>query len=844
MKKIIFFIVTLAAILVSCKKEYDPFVISATIEQLEQEDNSAKNYLENEHFIVFDPSDQFLLWKSKDNYALAHTGSKPGRENVMLYGEDASGDPDQNGIYNFSTSGSLYGIYPASAMIKPEARNTDREVNSVAIDEIDPELLLETPTIYYPTSWQYRDDYSFGKEAFPMVAYREASDGSVVFHSISGVARIQLYSDKVTGTVKQIEFQNKYTNSDVVDHKALKLAGSFEVQDITQEAPYVEAADGASDKITIKGINKPVGGGNLLTFYLPLPAQYQHDDGAPAVRGITKYYVRMKVTNQDGKIYFHDMKLDIRRNCLTMMQAVNITAWKDDEREAPSLEYDFAGCGTKDRPFLIYTYNDLVKVKNVYDNANRGTINGIKPGPNTYFKIVRTDIKLTSGTPDGERDAYGNWHYGANPSHSQMRTCGPWEGGIKNFDGHMWCGSNNPEVHGIINESQAPLFYSIAGTGQVDSITVRGSINLGVGTSKGDFSPLCITNNGTMRNCVNQCNIYDARATNYAASCDNIAGVCYTNNGLVTGCRNEGKLYTSGAGKKVAGICMNNLGIVQNCEVLAGAKMSSPGITTASGDFLAGTIGGIVHTNSGTVRSCYANINNAAGKGHIGGIVYENETDKLIQSCYVDGSYSSSTKYQVGGICHSNAGDIVDCRNQMDMLSGSTYVGGISATMTRGEIRNCYLEGSGQITTSQDRNQVDCGGFVGYMTGGSINNCYNVYRCYLGHAQQGSHVGGAVGRINATSDVRIWNSYATFTVDFCGSQSGSATINIAECYSVNGTIGASDVIKISKNSSTNDVTVYGESERFYKILNGNRNRNRDGDNKYREWEDGRHPVFK
>lgn len=805
MKKIIFFIVTLAAICVSCKKDPEPFVISAEMEQLGQE-YDGKVFLENEHFLVFE-NDDVLLWKDGDNYALAHSGS--GRE-VRLYGSEATDDGGKTTnkgetIYHFE-SGELYGVLPASAMMNKA---------ELALENVEKDY-LPTPKLNYPSSWTYRqdsrNDFSFGKEAFPMVAYRASGSGPLGFHSVSGIARVQLFAD-AAATVSQVTFTCENQKN---------ISGEFTINGIGTEAPYITG--GNNNAITIESINQPVGPSNLLTLYLPLPAQVQQDDGNMEVRGITQYKLKMTVTNSTGGTFTKEFGVDIRRNCITMMPAIKITEWKGDESAA---SIHLVGCGTKERPFQIYTFDELVMVREAYKTNPRGTINGQAITPNTYIKVVRADIFLENQN----RDDYGLPH----------ATGGIWSEGIQNFIGHFTCSSNHPTLHGIVNNSYHPLFESIAEGGVVDSVTIRGTVSPGSSTDIGDFSPICLFNYGVMNNCVNTCS-FNGR--------NNVAGVCYTNYGTLNGCRNEGNLATIGAGRKLAGICMENYNEVRNCVGVAKGVMSSPGTSAAHG-----TIGGIVHTNKGIVKTSYYNLNTEGAQGDIGGIVYSNEVGKTVQSCYVTGSFSVTSTYSVGGICHDNKGNIVDCRNQMTMLKGSKYVGGITATMSGGIILNCYLDGGGTITTNTD--QVECGGFVGYLTGGSILNSFNTDNCHLGHSNQGSTVGGAVGKINAQSKVQIGNCYTSFNVNFYGSKSGEAQIGIGgaigQCYSRN-TQGETGITLIGYVQNDPKLYLIGSGGTIVKDadntpiklsnkLQEESDRHQSADSKYRSWKDGNHPVF-
>lgn len=816
MKKIIFFIVTLAAICVSCKKDPEPFVISAEMEQLGQE-YDGKNFLLNEHYLVFEPDDEVLLWKDATNYALAHSSSE-GRT-VQLWGSEARNGSnysygDNNETYSFTT-GVLYGVYPASAMM---SGTDEHPINNVITGN-----LSSTPTINYPSSWNYREEnpargiYSFGKEAFPMVAYR-SGNGPLGFHSVSGIVRVQFFST-TAATVQSVMFKSYKDNGKF-------LSGAFTVNDIMTEAPYVTG--GSNKSITINSIGQSVGPTQLVTLYLPLPAQVQHNEGAADVRGITQYDLEMVVTSDKGT-FTKRFGVDIRRNCITMMPAIEIQAWNNITSEGQT-DVHLVGCGTKARPFQVYTFDELVKVRDAY-NAQNGTINGQALTENTYIAIVRNDITLDDpyNTPSSDK-------------HDQWNSHGVWSVGIKDFKGHLVMRSNHPTLHGICNNSRIPLFESITSQGHVDSVSIRGGF-VKETEMVNNYSPLCWTNMGTMNNCVNLC---------HAQMKGNMAGICITNSGTLNGCRNEGKLEDMSTvdGTRLAGICLDNSGTVQNCVAIISGVLSTKN-----------TAGGLVHTNKNMVRNSYVNLNNTSGKGHLGGLVYQNDFE--VQNCYVNGSFSTQTSYGVGGIAYVNTGNIVDCRNEMLSLKGSKCVGGIAARMTGGEIRNCCLRGPGNITTNTD--QVECGGFVGYMTGGKIENCYNVFNCHLGHSNQGSTVGGAVGRIETTSGdnpgVSLFNVYASFNVNFYGAKTG--TVKFEECYSPKGSVPTSTtksrregIFKIEKDESDGNklkevISAGGNTTQFSTTpfattldnVATTLNNALGGEPKYRRWQDGTYPVL-
>ena len=780
--------------LVSCQPDREVTSISfdASIEQPTTYDEDGKHYLRDEHYI---------FWEHQDSITVIEDGKSGLKDTVHAH--CVMHDVRESGFHSeteadINLNKAWVGYYPASAYDPSASR-----------------------TLYYSNEIIYRTDalgdYTFGKEAFPMVAYRQANAARTLgFHSVSGILRFQLYSVMSSQkTIDYIEFES-FAYGSIPQQQ---ISGKFAVQDIDKYSPYLKPSSNAApnNKITIKNIGKKVGAGSdgaggsqLCTFYLPLPAQ---SDGSG--QNLTQYALRMTVHTTDGYTFQKNLTADIRRNAINKMQAIEITGWSTGGPGSGNVQ--MVGCGTKERPFQIYTYSDLVKARDAMNSVNpssgspNGTVNGQPITQNTWFVVRRADIKLHADA--SSTDA----HYGGTPDHSQMRTQGYWGTGFRNFRGHFVCSSNSPINHGIINESHAPLFESISATGAVDSVTVRGTTAANMPYSVTDFSPLCNVNNGKMSNCVNQVAVSSPNA--------NLAGVCVTNNGTLYGCRNEGNL-TAVTTKDVAGICLYNKSLIRRAQVLATAKLSG------------NHAGGLVLTNEGAIRESYANLNNPAGVGHFGGLAFENKASGTIQNSYVAGSYKAATGYTVGGICNINAGSILDCSNRMLSIQGCTLVGGLVATMTGGSICNSYFDGNGGGDVSNLPGTgiaSTVGGLVGLLQAGTIENSYCSANCHLNTSYPSENVGSAVGEINSGSNaVKIWNVYGSSNVRFVSKSSGTA-ITISDCY------GRSAMTGVNAISLNNFVLEYNGAH-LQVALQNNVNGAGAG-SKYRNWRDGNHPVF-
>lgn len=802
MKKILYSVALVAVgllLCVSCKKdEVYNLSFKAELEQPEGgfTNGESKNYLHNEHFIFWEHEDYIAAigddW-TYDDTAVCRIGGGYGTRFATFYA---------NSNKFVSEDAVKYAIYPASAF-RPEVTEKGSGGEN-------------RKTLMYPNVMPYRSaggdadpDFTFGPNCFPMVADAEATatsanpDDYMGFHSVSGIVRMQLFSSAGEKTVKEIKFEDvgdQYSSQGGVLHY---ISGRFVIYRIDQYNPYLRPVtsenynlgsntDVAQRDITITDINKNVGRPTsktpLLTFYLPLPAQSNGSGN-----NLTQYIIKMTVTSTDNKTFSKTFKVDVRRNCLTVLEAIDITEWNIVSTGQTNVY--LAGCGTQERPFQIYDVADLKMVRDAFAASPRGTINGQDITANTWFKVVRSDISLTND----------NWNMG-----------------ISGFEGHFYCSSAHPTRFGIENNSHHPVFESILSTGYVDSVTVRGGFNLGTGTNIGDFSPLCKTNAGHMSNCVNQCNI----------TCNNkIAGICLTNNGTLHGCRNEGSLIVNdGENHEVAGICLTNTGTIRACHALSSAQLSG---------FI---VGGLVQSNSGTIVDCYTTISMRNARGSWGCIAYSNSG--TIQNCYTMGSLITvdAVGNGIGGICYSNTGSVVRCSNRMTSIKGNTYVGGIVAIMsgTSATVRDCYLDGSdGQITTGLN-GVTQVGGIVANLASGTVQNCYNTDRVFSGTSESGSHVGGCVAVVGSSATVQ--NCYTSFNVDFVSSNSGT----ISHCFAPKTISGGTDCGVIKCSAIDGSVYISTEGDLYVELNKWVTDQG--GGSKFYQWTQGtdnaiNHPVF-
>lgn len=697
-------------------------------------------------------------------------------------------------------AGTLDAFFKSTAPV-----NTEGTIHAI----YPPESYGSTYTdLIFPATQQYRQigtgthpDSSFGRGALPMVAYSApgmANHDKIYFHVVAGILRVQIFS-KITKTVDWIRFQ-EVTGPNRDGTQAKQISGHFNVVDINQNMPYLTGTSVTDESrtITITNINKEVGpsGTQLLTFYLPLPAV----DGPNTY---THYILRMTIKTTDGSYFTRDLGADIHRRNITMMRALEVTDWAASEGGETTHNIQLVGNGTKDRPFQIYTGQELGILRNIYNTPggtiNGQTIKGYNPSAKdeaTYIKIVRSDIELLNSTdyaalPEAEK---------SNPSSRFVE----WTEGIRDFKGYMYFASSTATNGGITNKSDKPLFESIATDGYVNRVYVK-SKQRDVATDEpttptviagGTFSPMCNINNGTMKECHNKCKV---TLTNNA----NLAGLCVTNNGSIIGGANEAQLITGG---NVAGICLNNNGEIQGNFTLS--------VAVPQGQNIAGIA--FNNNNGATVKDCQVSSNIPVNStGNWGVIVFNNNTGATIDNCTSTGAIVYTINGSVGGICNVNSGTVKNCTNNVELRGAQGNVGGIVATMNdaAAEVYNCctkagFLYGAIDALGLAD----NCGGIVGQLLKGKVYNCYNA-----SVVSGATNSGGAIGNLADDVDVDVQNCWSAQGKGFVGLYDGnasvgdfcfSATIAATKCnriYNANSAPTPNDVYKIVSMHNDQDL---------------------------------------
>ena len=679
--------IILALLPSACRKEKlledRQFSFTATTEK--PQDADSKVYLYDEHIIV---------WEYDDEISIGSNMTTGGNEDRRGWLYSATSNPEDWSDYNgvFLTSlpdGSQYflGLYPASSNNFIKAHAND----SYDFDQIKIEL---------PATQSYRNDNTFDKSVFPMVAWYGGNWGgdpytpfNLDFHSLGAIVRLQF--------VNKTE-ADANLSSIVITSSDKQLCGMFTVNNYKTNNPYLTATDNSSNRtVTLDCEEISFPRNELLTYYLVLPAIAGRET-------TTEYTLTATVNTTNSQSCSRSFQVKTRRNGVSYMQALEISDWSSTPAASIS------GNGTEARPFKVYKIEDLQYLRDCYNSVGR-LINGQPITEDTYIKLMRSDIVLTSSN---------------------------WTAGIRSFVGHFEYAGSNQSHPGITNTNpNVPLFESIDADGEVVGLTVKssGSNNL---TAITGISPFCTENNGRIIDCVLTSNPSTSDFTISIFS--PFAGICVTNNGTIQGCGCTAKVEVQD-NKDFAGICMHNSGTIKGCYIsdvslrlqakAAGICYENTTTGTVEDCYYSAQIngstadwGGIVYENSGTVKHCYIN-NKLYTSKHLGGIVRTNLAGE-VNYCYVEGQLKGQS---VGGVVDSLVGGkMINCFTQntamLTVSAATSMCGGLAAYMKGGSIENSYAL---DVYIERENVAATVGGIVGKATGGSVDNCYSLEDFHL-----------------------------------------------------------------------------------------------------------------
>lgn len=695
--KLILFLVAAVTLVTGCNRhETSNFNFNARIEQVDN--GETKTQLVGEKWIYWVEWDAISINSDQ-------SGSSVPKEGTLL-NHGSANYPEFNGVFESELewdSKYFCALYPY---------RSGNIISGVPDDKMFSEVKIDLPA-----TQPYANDTSFDHDVMPMVAWyggtstgANATSPNLDFHSLGGIVRFHLFNLNGPAHIDNITI-----SSNGRDNRQLK--GLFNVVDYNTFDPHVEGLDNTVENRTIT-ITMPSGGttfnaSSLLTFYLVLPATKGIDDS-------TVYHLTLTVNTVEGGHCSRDLTVPVRRNGITNMRALGIASWSSNNTEV-----GLSGVGTKARPYKIYNYNDLNLIRRAFNQATP-TINNKVVTDTTWFSLMTSNIVL---------DQY-NWG----------------ESSIRNFKGHLvYYGTNtdSPDGPGITNNSKLPLFETITENSSVEGLTVRCNTDLWSTTS---YSPLCITNNGS----IIDCHVVSAGANGLTMGVSQdeggIAGICVTNSatGEIRGCGCTAKM--SSPGQRVAGICLINYGVIKECYAASPMEVTTAlrasGICDSNANNLTSFIedcyfaaritntavpwSGIASVNHGNIRHCYASetaliITSSSAAGIVG----ENIIGGNVDYCWSDASLRA--RYVAHIARKVSGGRLVNCfcNNAISMITliahnDEHYAGGFAATITGGEIENCFIHMS---HTNLMDNTGTSGGFIGIANGGTVKNCY-VYETY------------------------------------------------------------------------------------------------------------------
>ena len=732
-----------------CKKEMTTFDILAIAEEGTPDSDGSKTRLVNETHVYWEDGDQINARYMGDGSATA----TPSNVGTFTFSVGSSDEESEKAIFTSVETGEKQITVPEAAKGNYLALFPANDANTLEEGNV---------IINFPAEQGYRNDRSFAKTACPMVAYGNDKSGQsglvrMLFHNLAGLVRIQIIDSINNQSNSYAVHQLKSLSfSTTNDSPCKQLSGPFVVTGYKTNAPSLTATANVSKTVTItpsSAIDLPVHNnvGNVdnepLTFYLVLPAMNGTGDNGYKIT-MTATAIEKGTSKQVQVV--KTFVVNIRRNGITKMPALTVHEWSESGNGTVSP--GITGNGTADRPFLIYKYQDLVQLRRACKHSLK--INGKAIANGVHIRLMNY-IELGTETT-------------------------PWTEGIPNFSATLtYGGSQSSANQGIKNNTNVPIFESIATGGVVRGLNVSGHHQWSSNESdaKG-FSPLCHTNNGTISDCMVDDNA--SFGYNYLgiSTTVGVGGICVENNGTIQRCGCRGHLQSS----KMGGICLYNHGTITQCFI------PSPMRANVGTDESV-EAGGICYSNEGTISDCYFAANINLSGTNWAGIAYINSGGSLTR-CYVDASGIIQSKKSVGALVHTMTGGTVDkCWNDADLLQvdnsnvqpgqdAALGLGGLVYEMSGGTVRNCYRRRSSGSMTAKIGIM---GGFVAKMSGGLIANCY----VYSDMSQTVCNTKGIF--VGSLTGGTIENCYGEQTAilgsptPFYGSKSGSPALN--DCYS-------------------------------------------------------------
>ena len=390
----------------------------------------------------------------------------------------------------------------------------------------------------------------------------------------------------------------------------------------------------------------------------------------------------------------------------------------------------YAGSGTEDDPYLIYTAEDLASI-NSY----------------SYYKIMN-DIDLTQ------------WIETNSPNEGWVPIGKTGGGTMKHLDG------GNHTISGLWIESSLNNTALISSMENATVKNLRVNVASGKAVNGQSYTGIIV-------------------GKSIGSSLENIAV-----EGNLTGISNVGGIAGSSTDGTFSNISMKDVNLTASGAHTGGVAGYSTGNSFSNcsvknssligtGDYSGGIAAGSSANNN--FVGCSVENSTIGGASFVGGIT--GQLSNAVTGLSVTGSTITATGNYVGGIVGKMTNSI-DLSKANVTLTGVDYIGGIAGNSTGAITRS---SASGSVITT-DLTNCRAGGIVGYTTG-NISNCYS-----SAYTKGGLYAGGIAGYSFGAINKCYSNGdlYATnFGGGIVGYLDG-ASASVNNCFAINNKIDVSD----------------------------------------------------
>ena len=485
---------------------------------------------------------------------------------------------------------------------------------------------------YYPTNCAYLDSAFNGTAMCDM-------EGNAIANAVSSAISISAEDIQKQDFIDALNGANPLSDYAVT---WIKGSGGYPVGTNLREAVGIKS-------FTVAGVNATI---NQLehTITAKLPAEIVLNGLIPTI----VCFPKCTVDPVSGVA--QDFSVPVKYTAADIEYTVTLTL-KDPE---------FKGEGTKDKPYEIGSVKLLQKLSTEYNEAPERFAG-------KYWKqTADLDMADAAFTPIGISTAFSG-----------------------TYDGNGYTIKNLTISSDAINVG---LFGSIGNGAVIKNVILDDSCTISASYEKcrvgGIAGYMNASGTNTIENCVNRASVTSTAQSSFGSSPSNAGGIvgfiASSKNNLVIGCKNYGAVKQTVEGVYYAGGIAGSASayaVVANCEnhgeVTAPSAVSWGGATNGS------TAGGIAASSAGYVSGCSNDGAVTAGM-YVGGIVGQNMSGAVVESCYNAGTVTGNS-------------DVADCS-----------LGGIAGDSSSAILNKCYNVGT--CTPHKDSSTTKCGLIVGDCT--------------------------------------------------------------------------------------------------------------------------------